>query len=129
MIDLEALLLRGPLLSTDASLLFQSKGVTVGAARQRIARANGAVRRLDGLVFPRGARLLYHETTYNSPLYWKAIVRDIGKASPAYAAAVDALRARGGVVTEKQFHIVCGSPVAQKGQLASAAVLERFLAI
>jgi hypothetical protein len=119
----------GPCLSSRLCARLGQNGLSNTAARQRVARANGAVKRLQGLVFPRGTRFLYHESTFNSDLYWQALVRDIGEASPAYAAAVAALRARGGIVPRAWWDIVSGSPLRQKGQIASETVLERLLRV
>jgi hypothetical protein len=119
----------GPFLSSRLCAMLEERGVSNTAARQRISRANGDfgdVKRLQGLIFPRGVRFLYHDSTFGSERYWRALVRDIGEASPAYAAAVAALEARGGIVPLSHFDIVSGSPVRQKGQIASATVLERL---
>lgn len=126
-VSIEAILKTdGPCLSSQLCARLEQAGLTNAAARQRLARTNGAVKRLGGLVFPRGARFLYHESTFNSDSYWEALVRDIGEASPAYAAAVAALQARGGIVPRKWWDIVSGSPTRQKGQIASETVLERL---
>src|SRR5713101_859241 len=91
----------GPLLSSRLCAILEGRGLSNEAARQRISRANGefsSVKRLQGLVFPRGVRFLYHDQAFNSRRYWEALLRDVGEASPAYAAAVAALQARGGIV-------------------------------
>jgi hypothetical protein len=119
----------GPCLSSRLRAALEERGLSPEAARQRVSRAGGAVKRLQGLVFPRGVRFLYHESTFNSPAYWEALVRDVGRAAPAYAAAIAALEARGGVVPLGHFGIISGSPVLQKGQIASATVLERLTAV
>ena len=119
----------GPCLSSRLCAELEARGVSAQAARQRVSRANGPVKRLQGLVFPRGVRFLYHESAFNSPRYWEALIRDIGEAGPAYAPAIGALAARGGIVPLAHFDIVSGAPVLQRGQIASATVLERLLTI
>ena len=119
----------GPLLSSRLCAILEERGLSAAAARQRISRANddfGDVKRLHGLVFPRGVRFLYHDSTFNSERYWGALLRDIGEASPAYAAAIAALQARGGIVPRGHWDIVSGSPLRQKGQISSETVLERL---
>jgi len=87
----EILKAEGPCLSSRICAALEERGVTSQAARQRVSRANGPVKRLNGLVFPRGVRFLYHQSSFNSPRYWEALVRDIGKAAPAYASAIGRL--------------------------------------
>lgn len=119
----------GPVLSSRLCAILEERGMSSAAARQRISRANGEfgdVKRLQGLVFPRGVRFLYHEFTFNSDQYWEALLHDISEASPAYGAAVAAVQARGGIVPRAHWDIVSGAPVRQKGQIASETVLERL---
>jgi hypothetical protein len=117
----------GPCLSSRLVAALEAQGVTPQAARQRVSRANGPVKRLQGLVFPRGARFFYHQSSFNSSDYWDALLRDIAEASPAYAPAMAALIARGGIVPLAHFHILSGAPILQRGQIASSTVLERLL--
>src|SRR5260221_1707817 len=100
----------GPGLSNRVCDQLQQEGLTPAAARQRVSRINGAVQRLPALTFPRGAKFLFLETQRGTRQYWDALIRDVNAASPAYAAAVAALLSRGGVVPERHFAIVCGSP-------------------
>ena len=113
-----------PLRGIGSARHHATSGATAG-----VRRANGPVKRLQGLVFPRGVRFLYHESTFNSRAYWEALIRDIGEAGPAYGPAIGALAARGGIVPLAHFDIISGAPVLQRGQIASATVLERLLAV
>jgi hypothetical protein len=117
----------GPCLSSRLVAVLEAQGVGPQAARQRVSRAKGPVKRLQGLVFPRGVRFLYHQSSFNSSDYWEALLRDIAEASPAYAPAIAALIARGGIVPVAHFHILSGAPILQRGQIASSAVLDRLL--
>ena len=129
-LSIEAILMsEGPCLSSRLRARLERAGVSAAAARQRIARSNAGVKRLKGLVFPRGVRFLYHDSSFGSKQYWDALIRDIGEASPAYAAAVAALEARGGIVPRGYWDVVSGSPLRQRRQVASEIVLERLLAI
>lgn len=119
----------GPCLSTRLCEILQRAGVSPEAARQRISRANGSIMRLAGLVFPQGARFIYNKSDFGSVSYWTSLLRDIDKASPAYSAAIAALKARGGIVPRSHFEIISGAPILQKGQISSETVLERLLAV
>jgi hypothetical protein len=130
-LSIERLLLEdGACLSTSLCRKLEELGVSPEAARQRVSRANGkTVRRLGGIAFPKGTRFLYHERSFNSPDYWGALVRDLSTASPAYGPAVAAMLARGRIVPLSHFSIVSGSPMRQRGQISSEAVLDRLLGV
>ncbi len=116
----------GPCLSNRVCALLEADGLTSVNARKRVSRGEPGVQRLDGLSFPSGVRFLFLPDQLGSRKYWEALVRDIAVASPAYSAALGALLARGGVVPEKHFSIVCGAPINQKGQISASLVLERL---
>ncbi len=116
----------GPCLSNRVCDVLQREGLTPAAARQRVSRGGGAVQRLPLLTFPRGAKFLFLGSQRGTRRYWEALIREINTASPAYAAAVAALLSRGGVVPQRHFPIVCGSPIRQSGQLSADTVLERL---
>ena len=62
----------GPVLSSRLCAILEERGMSSAAARQRISRANGEfgdVKRLQGLVFPRGVRFVCRESTFNSDQY------------------------------------------------------------
>jgi hypothetical protein len=122
----DLLLKEGPCLSSRLCQILEGQGLTPEAARQRISRAGGAVKRLQGLVFPRGVRFFYHQSDFNSDRYWDALIRNISQASPAYAPAIASLKSRGGIVPLSHFEVISGAPILQKGQVASATVLERL---
>ncbi|GEP60425.1 hypothetical protein RSO01_75910 [Reyranella soli] len=84
---------------------------------------------LKGLPFPKRARFIFLEGQFGTEVFWTRLVEAVGSASPAYAAALAGVRARGGIVTRKQFDIACGSPVRQDGQLSAETVLERLRSV
>lgn len=87
------------------------------------------MRVLYGLPFPKRARFIYLEEQFGSDEYWTALLRAIEEANPAYAAALSGVRARGGILPRAHFDVASGSPVLQKGQIASAQVLERLVSV
>lgn len=124
---LEAILTTvGPCLSTRVCAELEKDGVSPAAARQRVSRVGGAVSRLHSLPFPRRAKFLFLESQRGTRGYWEALIRDIEEASPAYAAAIAGLLARGGVVPAAHFPIVCGSPIRQTGHLSAETVKTRL---
>lgn len=126
--DLTEVLRRfGPMTTGKAAQILQERGLSAEAARQRISRRSAGVMKLQGLTFPKKARFIYLESDFGTERYWSALTDAIETSNPAYAAALNGLRARGSVCLERDFDIVSGSPSKQKGQVASAVVLERLM--
>lgn len=117
----------GPCLSNRVCAILEADGLKPENARKRVSRGEAGVERLNGLSFPSGVRFLYLADQHGTRKYWEALVRDIAVASPAYSAALGAMLARGGVVPEAHFPIICGAPVSQKGQMSAATVLQRLV--
>ncbi|WP_192937121.1 hypothetical protein [Sinorhizobium meliloti] len=66
---------QGPCLTSAVSdHLVQNLGLTPAAARKRVSRASGEVRRLAYITFPRKARYVYLEKQFGSPEYWSNLV-------------------------------------------------------
>jgi hypothetical protein len=118
----------GPATTSEIAARLREKGRSAQAARQSVSRLPQEVRALRGIRFPKGARFLYLKDQFGSGKYWTALISAIKNSNPAYAAALAGLQSRGGAVPRYQFDIVSGSPVRQKGQIASSAVLDHLLA-
>lgn len=117
----------GPCLSSEvADHLVTSVGISPVAARKRVSRLAGNVRRLGYVTFPRKARFLYLEQQFGSPIYWEKLVEALMHTNSAYGNAIAALRQRGGAVPEKLFPIVCGAPVAQQKHLPPDRLFTRL---
>ncbi|MCA1441271.1 hypothetical protein I6F07_13820 [Ensifer sp. IC4062] len=123
------LLTDGPCLSSVLTQRLMERGVSAEAARKRVSRGGTKIRKLSGLVFPKNTRFLYHDNDYKKERYWRALLRDMGQASPAYGPAIGAILARGGIVPLHYFDIISGSPIRQAGHVASQTVLERLEAV
>lgn len=118
---------RGPSLSSEvATELSQRLKISPAAARQRLSRARGNVRRLAGIPFPRNARFMYLKQQFGSPEYWTKLAGTLIANKSALGYAIAALRQNGGMVPARQFPIICGSPVRQLKHLSAETVLERL---
>lgn len=117
----------GPRLSSEvAGHLVKTLGISEAAARKRVSRLAGNVRRLGYITFPRKARFLYLERQFGSPIYWENLVEALMQTKSAYGDAIAALRQRGGVVPERLFPIVCGAPVRQLRHLSPETIFTRL---
>ncbi|WP_416391849.1 hypothetical protein NR756_06580 [Alloalcanivorax xenomutans] len=117
----------GPRLSSEvADYLVQALGISPVAARKRVSRLAGNVRRLGYVTFPRKARFMYLEQQFGSPVYWENLVAALMQTKSAYGNALAALRQRGGAVPERLFPIVCGAPVKQQRHLSPETIFTRL---
>lgn len=125
--ELDRLLTKyGPMTTSRATQLLVTQGFSADAARQRVSRKPPGVDTLRGLTFPKRARFIYLNYQFGTDQYWDALMAAIQETNPAYAAALAALRARGGITLSKHFEIISGSPLRQKRQLASEAILRNL---
>jgi hypothetical protein len=117
----------GPSLSSElAAVLADRLKISSVAARQRVSRARGNVRRLAGIPFPRNARFMYLEKQFGSTEYWHRLATKLIANNSALGYAIAALRQHGGMVPARQFPIISGSPVRQLKHLAAETVLQRL---
>ena len=116
----------GPMTTSRAAQLLVKRGFSTDASRQRVSRKPPGVETLRGLTFPKRARFIYLNHQFGTDQYWDALLAAIQETNPGYAAALAALRARGGIALGKHFDIISGSPLRQKRQLASEVVLRNL---
>lgn len=117
----------GPSLSSEVAVeLAKRLKISHSAARQRLSRARGNVRRLAGIPFSRNARFMYLEKQFGSPEYWQRLASTLIANNSALGYAIAALRQHGGMVPARQFPIISGSPLRQLKHLAAETVLKRL---
>ncbi len=117
----------GPALSSEvAQYLSDNCGLNPAAARKRVSRAAGNIRRLSGIVFPHKARFLYLQQQFGSPWYWSRLADALIATGSAYGYAIAALRQRGGIIPTRQFSVVCGAPLKQRKHLSPESILLRL---
>lgn len=125
----QILKLKGAMLSSKVSQIFQDQGLSAAAARQRIFRRSASVKTLHGLPFTKNAKFLYLEGEFGTPKFFDNLLRELEESAPGYAAALYGLAARGGICLVKDWNIVSGSPVLQKGHVSSEEVLKRLKSV
>ena len=117
----------GPCLSGEvAAYLVETLRISPVAARKRVSRLTGNVRRLGYVTFPRRARFMYLEQQFGAPVYWEKLVGALMQTNTAYGNAIAALRQRGGAIPERLFPIVCGAPVRQQKHLSPETIFIRL---
>jgi|LNAP01.1.fsa_nt_gb hypothetical protein len=118
----------GPCVSTAlVAALIKEHGLTADNARQKVSRST-SIKKLAHILFPHRARFLYLQSDYGSPDFWVALTRELLANSVSYGGGLAALLARGGAMPVAHFAIACGAPVAQRGHVSPAGILERLKA-
>ncbi|MDR6522194.1 hypothetical protein EJP69_14195 [Variovorax gossypii] len=118
----------GPCVSTTlVAALIKEHGLSAVNARQKVSRAT-SIKKLAHILFPHRARFVYLQSDYGSPEFWHALTHELLANSVSYGGGLAALMARGGAMPVGHFTIACGAPVAQRGHLSPAGILERLKA-
>ncbi|TKT81025.1 hypothetical protein [Aquamicrobium sp. LC103] len=119
----------GPSRSSRIVEAFVTAGLTPEAARQRVSRANEPVRRFPVPLLPKREAFLYLAKDRNRDNFWLNFIRDMRESGSIYAAAIDGLIARGGLIQAAQFPTISGAPVnPTKGQLHVDTIAKRLRA-
>lgn len=116
----------GPMLSSQVIESLRTSGLSASAARQRVSRARGPVKRLDKLEFKNRSRFLYLSNQYGTTQYWERLF-DALESLPIYARILGAMRARGGAIPLELFNTFSGAPASPlKGHPLSQSILKRL---
>ena len=108
----------GPSLSSVIVAELVKIGITPTAARQRISRARGRVKRLAGVNFPNREKFVFTEGDFGTDDFRDRLVDAFVKTGSAYGRAISGLQARGGSIQCSRFPIATGLPVSlAKGQV------------
>ncbi|PRD67495.1 hypothetical protein C6P61_16050 [Malikia spinosa] len=116
----------GPMTSgVLATALAANLSITPAAARKRIERRALPVRAVK-LVLHRGAQFLYLESQYGSPKFWDRLAEALMEGNGAYARAIRALTARGGIIPTSHFAAAAGTSSGQR-QIPGDEVVKRLV--
>ena len=119
----------GPSRSSLIVAALVQQGASPEAARQSVARAKPPIRRFPVPMLPKREAFLYLEKDRNSERFWDNFVRDLRKSNSAFAAAIDGMIARGGLIQAEQFSVISGATaLPRKGQLHADVVAKRLIA-
>lgn len=119
--------LHGPMASGElAEGLATQLSISPVAARKRIQRREAPVRTVK-LSLPKGAQFLYVEHQYGSPAFWERLSAALMDGNGAYARAIRALNARGGLIPERHFSAAAGTSGGQR-QVSGEEVVKRLVA-
>ena len=125
---IESVLIKlGPSPSSQVKKQLVSSGLSEEAARQRISRSKGKVRRLTYIGLPKREAFLYLDKQYRTYEFWNSLVNSHTKANSAYGIAIQSLMARGGVLPKKFFKIMSGSPQKLKKHISSDSILKGLI--
>lgn len=118
----------GPSRSSTVVAALREHGLTAVAARQRVSRARPPVFSFPLRLLPKREAFLYLHGQRNSEQFWNNFMRDLRTSGSVYGAAIDAISARGGMVTKEGFRVVSGAPILPiKGQLSVDVVAQTLI--
>ena len=119
----------GPARSSLIVEALVAAGVSPEAARQRVSRAGKPIRRFPVPLLPKRESFLYLEKDRNSERFWENFMRDLRATNSVYAAAMDGMIARHGIIPADQFKVISGATVYPVGgQLSAEMVANRLIA-
>ena len=110
----------GPARSSLIVEALVAAGASPEAARQRVSRAGKPIRRFPVPLLPKRESFLYLEKDRNSDRFWENFMRDLRATNSVYAAAVDGMIARHGMIPVDQFKVISGATVYPVGGQLSA---------
>lgn len=108
--------------------LQETHGISAEAARQRIFRCSKPIEHISGLL-PKNERFLYLESQYEEEAYWKNLVIALRQTGSTYAAALDGILARGGMIPTEDFATISGAPITEKRNISHARVLAELRSV
>jgi hypothetical protein len=118
----------GPSLSSALVERLVAQGISPEAARQRVCRACGVVKRLQGLQFPNREKFLFLDGQFGNEAFCTNLARAMKSSRTSYGKALLALDSRDNAIFEGDFPAATGLPVEKcKGQIQSCHVLNRLI--
>lgn len=118
------LAITGPTLSSTLVQRLVQQGFTQDAARKRVSRARGAVRRLEGVIFPNREQFLFLAKQLDKRDFRQNLSSALQETRTSYGRGLVALKARRGALPAEHFSAAAGLPVENaKGQISSSRVL------
>ncbi len=88
------------------------------AARQRLSRAGRDVVRFPVQLLPNKEKFVYLKGQERTEKFWVNLLTALREVNSVYAAAIDGLINRGGMVRVSEFAVISGAPKALKKQVA-----------
>ena len=110
-----------------AERLQENLGISSEAARKRISRINPPIQKFPIQLLPKGEGFLYLEDQRRAEYFWTNFHTALRDTNSIYAHAIDALVARGGVISSEEFAVISGAPLAMKGQVSVDRLLETMV--
>jgi hypothetical protein len=128
LLTIEQLLTRlGPSPSSKIKDSLVSGGLSEVAARQRISRSRGKIRRFTTIGLPKREQFLYLDDQYGSHQFWNSLLDSHTQTNSAYGIAMQSLMARGGIIQKEFFNIISGSPKKLKKHISSDNILKGLI--
>lgn len=126
--DIESILrARGPELSSVLVQQIVDSGVLPEAARQRVSRVGGSVKRLKGINFPNRESFLFIDEQFGKHEFLEKLTLALQATGSAYGRALTGLQCRGGSINSALFPIASGLPVENAKRQLLHSIVENKL--
>ena len=112
--------------STLSERLCADFHITPEAARKRLSRVQQPIRKYPIGLLPKREAFFYHQKDRDTEQFWANLMRDMRETESGASAAIDGLRARGGIVSLNEFSVISGAPIRQLKQVPATLVLQRL---
>jgi hypothetical protein len=120
----------GPSRSSVVVDVLHSDGLSWEAARQKVSRVSGPVRRLGKLRFPNREKFLFLSEQEQTALLYTGLEEALVETGTCFGVAIKGLLARDGAVPSRYFPIVSGQPSEPtKGHVLSSFIEEQLLEV
>jgi hypothetical protein len=101
-------------------------GASREAARKRLSRAKPPIRSFPYALLPKREAFIYLEDDRGTERYWTNFHDALRETDSVYAAAIDGVIARGGIVSADEFAVISGAPNQQQKHVPVSLVLSRL---
>lgn len=126
---IQTLKTNGPMLTGDlAKIIAKKNKSSLGAATTAVSRLRHPILKLKGLSFLDNQKYVYLEEQFPNQKFQETLKHHLVKQNLAAGRALNAITARGGIIREREFSIICGAPSKNlKKQLRDMTVLRQLL--
>lgn len=114
--------------SVVAKWLVEEQKIKPDAARKRLSRLRAPLHRFPIHLLPKGETFIYHVNDRKTERFWTRFLDAMRASKSGFGATLDALSARGGMVSTSEFAVIGGtSGMGSRGQLMATSMAERLV--
>lgn len=118
----------GPMLSSEIVRRLMRRGVKRDAARQRVSRIRGDVKRLKGINFPNREQFLFIQSEYGDSRFLEKLSEALIETRSSYGQFLLGIKSRGGIIVDHHAPIATGLPTTRtRGHILHSNAEEQLI--